>query len=192
MWKKLVAVATAVMMLICAAYAVAENAEGQNAWVLRRQCDNVLIQKSAGVQPYEYKRLWDNNPPCGAEIYLTGNRSGKWLECIALYLPEHPTGWIHEGFVVTNEPRECGLIATVVKPVTVTESIGGRAAWECVRGDKVKVLYRTDEWCTTIWGVIQTDALDFNISGDVTQPRRAGWRDWTKRDHILCVVDWGL
>lgn len=171
-------------------HAGAEELEA-NAWILRRQAsDNVLIQKEPGKQPYQYWRFWDNDPECGAELFLTGNSSGAWLECVALYLPEKPTGWVHSGFVVHDKPVPCGMVATVTRTVVAKESIGGRDAWECVPGERVKVLYRTDEWSTTIWGMIQTSALDFTVTGEVTQPRRAGWKDWTKRDHLVYAVDW--
>lgn len=160
--------------------ALAESVE-PNAYILRRQADNVLVQKAPGTQPYQYWRYWDNDPPCGAELMLTGNRHGKWLECIALYLPEQPTGWIREEFIVTDKPTECGLIATVVKPVVVGD-------WQLVKGDRVKVLYRSESLCTTIWGMVPTECLDFALTGEVTEPRKLP--DWLKRDHILCVIDW--
>ena len=132
----------------------------------------------------------DNDPPCGAEIRLTGRQDGKWLECVCMYLQSEPVGWVHSGFVVHDKPVLCGMVAAVTRPVVAKESIGGRDAWECVAGERVKVLYKSDEWSTTIWGMVPTECLDFTRTGAVTQPRRAGWRDWTKRDHLIYAVDW--
>lgn len=188
-------VAFCVVMMSGATAKAEDETEGDRtgaAWILRRQStDNVLIQKEPGKQPYEYWRFVDNDPPCGAEIRLTGEKSGQWLECVCVYLEGQPTGWVRSGFVEYDEPSPCGMIATVTRRTVITESIGGRAAWECVAGDRVKVLFRSGEYCTTIWGFIRADALDFAVTGEVTQPRRA-WPDWTRKDHLINVIDWGL
>lgn len=155
-------------------------AEGQTAYILRRQADNVLIRKNPTDRDYVYSKLVDNDPPIGAELELTGETHGQWLKCRCLYLAGQE-GWVHESFVVYDKPQECGRVATVIRPVEV----GGYAL---VKGDRVKVLYRSNERSTTIWGMVPTDALDFNVTGEVTQPRRLP--DWIKRDHILCVIDW--
>lgn len=185
----ILAALVALCLILVVEWALAE--EGTEAWILRRQAtDNVLIQKAPGRQPYEYWRIVDNDPPCGAEIRLTGRQEGKWLECVCMYMENEPVGWVHSGFVVHDKPVPCGMVATVTRPVVAKESIGGRDAWECVAGERVKVLYKSDEWSTTIWGMVPTECLDFTRAGAVTQPRRAGWRDWTKRDHLIYAVDW--
>lgn len=175
-------------ILICIAFLIitvvadADGVQEANAWILRRNADNVLVQKTPGTQKYEYWRLWDNDPKCGAELYLTGKQSGKWVECVCLYLPEHPTGWVNSRFVVMDKPQECGLVATVTRPVTVGDT------WACCKGERVKVLWRSEEWSTTIFGFIPTDALDFALTGAVTQPRRV-WPDWIRQDHLINIVD---
>lgn len=183
-----------IVILVAVLLVAGAMADETNAWVMRRQeTDNVLVQKQPGRQPYEYSRFIDNDPPCGAALLLTGEKKGHWLKCKCLYLDGEPEGWIHDGFVVYTEPQKCGRIATVTSPTTATESIGGRDAWDCVRGEVVKVLYWSEEYCTTIWGFLPTSVLDFaDVGKEVTQPRMSLWKDWTKRDHVLCVIDWGL
>lgn len=185
----MIGILLAIDIVLCIAFPADAEDIQPNAWILRRQTtDNVVIQKKPGSQPYEYWRQVDNDPACGSALYLTGETHGKWLKCICLYLPEAPEGWIHEGFVVYDEPHPCGMVATVTRKVTAKESIGGRDAWECMVGDRVKVLYSSGEWSTTIWGFVPTDALDFTRTGSVTQPRRI-WPDWTRLDHLINIID---
>lgn len=167
-----------------------------NAWILKRGCDSVLIQKQPFDQPYEYWRYLDNDPPCGAALALTGNQKGKWLEVICLYLPNHPVGWVKSNFVVTDEPQPCNKTATVTQFCHAHISIGGRATWEYYAGEQIEIYDMTDTYCTCRWGVIQTNCITFDGSVEVVrhdvEARRAKYgysMDRLKRDHMINVVD---
>lgn len=193
----------AIMALACIVTMAAEvnttaSAEGteQNAWILRRECDNVLIQKQPGRQPYQYWRFVDNDPPVGAELQLTGKQTDQWMECRCLYLPNAPTGWIHEGFVVYDKPTKVHKTATITQDCRTKVSIGGRTAWEYYRGEPVEIYTKTERWCTCSMGFIQTEAITFSDDVEVIQrsseARKAKFgygRDWIKRDHIIHPID---
>ena len=176
-----VAIIAYVVLILTTDTGFAEGTE-PNAWILRRSVDQVLIRKNPADTDYVYSKLVDNDPPVCAELVLTGGKHGRWLECVCAYLPDRPTGWVREEFVSADKPEQSGRVATVIHPVKV----GGYAL---VKGDRVKVLYRSESICTTIWGMVPTDALDFALTGEVTQPRRV-WPDWIRKDHLINIVDW--
>ena len=195
MIKKVLSV---VFVIIMCGLFVASSAEelSPNAFVLRRRAtDNVLIRNNPKDTDYIYWKLVDNDPPCCAELFLTGEKYGKWLKCICLYLPDQPEGWIHSGFVVYDKPEECGKMATVTKTCYAYESIGGREAQKFCVNDYIKILYQSDEWCTTIYGMVSKDSLKIdekrnadNRSQFVREIYRK-WNDWIKRDHVFNIID---
>lgn len=183
--KKVVCIIIIMLMIISVSVA-----EEPNAYILRRNCDNVVIRKDPADSDYVYWKMVDNNPVCGSELHLTGERCGHWLECVCLYLPTKPIGWVHEGFITEDKPQYIGQTATAMMHVDVLNRIGGRCDWWIEQGQTVKVLYKTNRWATTIFGFVPADALEIDSDRKaLSQIRKACYRDWTKKDHLINVID---
>lgn len=179
------------MILLLLTVTLTVLADGK-VYILRRESDKVLVQKTPGAQPYEYWRLWDNNPPCGAQLTLTGKVSGQWVEVVCDYLPTSPTGWIKTGYLVSEPVTECHQLATVKHYVMARGYIGGAGTAEFFAGEVVEVYYRTDSYCSTRWGFVPTDALDFDCTATkATAKHSLAWNklDHRKRDHLAYDVD---
>ena len=76
---------------------------------------------------------------------------------------EMGVGWIHNGYVVEDEPQRvnCTGIVTSKGKLAARKYIKGKVRKWLHNMDKIKVYWITDDWCVTSEGFVKTEFLDF-------------------------------
>ena len=99
----------------------------------------------------------------GDPILLDGKKRNGYLHCVGLSL-EDSEGWIHAGYVVTDQPE-------LVNEEAVVVSRGRLAARQCVDGKRLrwlktgarlKVYYWSNEWACTSCGYVRSEYLELD------------------------------
>lgn len=114
---------------------------------------NVRESPSKHADVIGYKEL-------GSEITLDGKTNGRWLHIVNANL-ENSDGWIYEGNVVYSVPREINTEhKATVNNLRARSSADGKIIKTLKKGTKVIVLVKSDKWCVTNTGYIQTRYLE--------------------------------
>lgn len=155
---EILAIAAAIYgaVLLLNSFGIAE--EYEEAWVLCQPGDYINIRPNPNKKGSEIG--WAE---CGYRICLDGKKKNGFLHCVDLSL-ETTEGWIFEGYVVYDEPELLDQNATVVSKgrLAVRKYVGGKRTRWLQPMSTVRIYYRTDEWCVTNYGFIQTDYLEMD------------------------------
>ena len=127
-----------------------------DAWVICQPGDyiNVRMNPSRKSQIVGYADAGDS-------ILVDGTTKNGYVKCYGI--GENGSGWVHNGYVVYDEPKRVTCTAVVV-------SRGRLAARKCIKGkvrkwlhnmDELNVFFISEEWCVTNKGFIKTEHLDF-------------------------------
>lgn len=135
----------------------AARAEGETeAWVICRSGDWIHVRETPSRKGNSLGRM-----ECGDRVLLDGKEKNGFLHVVDLDR-EMDEGWIHAGYIVTDEPRITeGEIRTVRggRRVACRKWIGGpRKTW-AKSGTEVKVYVISKEWALTSKGFIRTEYL---------------------------------
>lgn len=143
-------------MILSVAVCMADEDEGMDVYVICQPGSYVNIRtkpnsKSDSIGRYE----------TGDRVHIDGTIRIGYCHCDRLAL-EDTEGWIHLGYVVTDEPVwEDGAEFRIRSNgrVAARRSIeGDRTAW-LKTGSSVQVFWRSDEWSLTNRGFVKTEYL---------------------------------
>ena len=120
-----------------------------------RTDNHVAIRRSPRKGAEETGRL-----DCGDYIITDGKTKNGYLHIIGM--TEYGEGWVHQGYVVDDQPVIERCMATIAAKgrVNARRYIGGkRNCWLDV-GEDVRVFARSEEWAVTSKGYVQTKYLE--------------------------------
>lgn len=144
-------------MCICAA-----GSKADDAWVLCQPDSYVNVRSNPKATASITGRLY-----AGDRVCLEGRTRNGYIH-VSGVASEAGEGWVSEGFLVQNMPEEDGHIYRIEASgrVACRRGIDGtRRRW--LRTDDVLMVYmRSDEWCLTSQGFVQTEYIDFSVPVD--------------------------
>jgi hypothetical protein len=97
---------------------------------------------------------------CGDRIYTDGRKLNGYIHILGM--TEDGEGWVHQGYVVDDEPviEKCGATVAANGRVKARRYINGkRIAWLDVCTE-LTVYARSEEWAVTNRGYVQTKYLE--------------------------------
>lgn len=157
----LVLLITAVVMAANAFFGAAVKAEEyETGYAICMPNDYV------NVRPYPSTR----NEPIGwldpgDEVLLDGRRKNGYVHCICMS-NEAGEGWVFAGYIVADKPEMLDCEATVDSNgrLAARKYVNGKRTRWLKPGATLKVYWRSDEWCATNCGYVQTQYLEMEDS----------------------------
>lgn len=150
-------VAVLILVFVCEALmATADAEELATGYVICQPGDFVNIRKGPGRRSEIIGRF-----DTGEQIALDGKRKNGYLHAVGLSL-ETDEGWIHEGYVVYDEPEYVNASAVIVSNgrLAARNSVSGKRTRWLKNGASLTVYYYSDEWCATSLGYIKTQYIE--------------------------------
>lgn len=154
---KMLAVITAILLIILSVTAWAADNEGLTAWVICHPASYVNARSSPSGRSQSIGRF-----EAGDKVEIDGRYKNGFAHSEALQF-ELGEGWIAAGYLVFDEPVwEGGKWYYVC-------SNGRVASRKCIDGDRLcwlqpmtelQVFWRSDEWCLTTRGMVKTKYLE--------------------------------
>lgn len=124
-------------------------------WVMCQPKGEVRVRKRPSIDSEEVARVY---PMDEVEVDKV---QGRWrhitIGC------ETGEGWIRDDHLSATEPEcfpEGKIFITTRGKLAVRKSINGEVKRKVKKGTKVKVFYKSDDWCVTDIGYIKTEFLE--------------------------------
>lgn len=157
--KKLICALMALVILTgMAVYTAAEAMEMTEGYVLCSPGGYVNI-RSGPSRKSECLGMFET----GDKVTLDGKKKNGFLHCVNLAL-EDEEGWIHSGYVVSDEPEYIGGEATIVSRGRLAARMyvnGKRTRW-LKSGASLVVWYWSEEWALTNCGYVKSMYLELD------------------------------
>ena len=129
-------------------------------WVMCKPGSYVSVRRSPQKNAMTVGRL----DPCD-KFETDGKTKNGYLHAIGIDVADGGEGWIHSGYVVTEEPEAafeqyyCSSLSRVACRRWISGPRVENYGW-IVNGSTVQVFYRTEEWSCTNRGYIKSEFLE--------------------------------
>lgn len=146
------------MFISCTIYlsnAEAENGITYKCWAMCNPDSEVIIRERPNKKSFEVGAI-----ECGGLMWTDWKEKNGWLHLVDLD-NETGEGWIHEGYVVFEEPELINREMEVMdcKRVACRKYIDGKIIKWAKRRSTVFVYVMTSEWAVTDKGYIMSEFL---------------------------------
>lgn len=97
----------------------------------------------------------------GDVVYPDGKKKNGFIHCEIPQI-EAGEGWIHKGYLVSEEPKKLNCKATVISngKLKARKYVNGKRTKWLKPGGELTVYYWTSEWCLTNCGYVQSQYLE--------------------------------
>jgi len=132
-----------------------EVAQAEEVWVLCHPDSYVCLRENPRKTSEGF-----GGAPCGAEMETDGKTKNGFLYVYGL-AAECDRGWISSKYVVYSEPKEINreMVIRADGRVAIRKCVNGKITGWLHDGDRVKVLWASDEWAITSRGYMMTEFL---------------------------------
>lgn len=98
---------------------------------------------------------------CGAKLKTDGKKKNGFIHIVDV-AAEESSGWISEEYIVYDEPEllEQNAFVVSIGRLAARQSVGGKVRRWLKPMTELFIIYRTEEWCLTNYGYVQTQFLE--------------------------------
>ena len=143
------------LFIVTLIFLLMSSSRAEEAWVLCNPESYVILRAGPNKNRFEV-----GSAVCGTKMETEGKVKNGYLYVYDL-AAEEDHGWVSTRYVVYDEPQEVMKEMTIVSQgrVAIRKWIKGKIVKWVKNGDKIKVLWTSNEWSITNKGYIMTKFL---------------------------------